>query len=56
MKIDLSKLPEGTKWIAIDSYGEVWAYSREPELLETGPVPFYVAGGAMEEWIGDLHD
>lgn len=32
MKIDLSKLPEGTKWIAIDEdgSGDVWAYDEEP--------------------------
>ena len=31
MKIDLSKLPEGTKWIAIDWDGDVFASEEEPE-------------------------
>ena len=34
MKIDLSKLPEGTKWIVIDEDGAltIAAYASEPEL------------------------
>lgn len=38
MKIDLGKLPEGTKWIAIDEDGdyEVAAFTCEPVRHEEG--------------------
>lgn len=38
MKIDLSKLPEGTKWIAIDEDGggEVAAFKYEPARHDDG--------------------
>ena len=44
MKIDLSKLPEGTKWIAIDEdgTGEVTAFDREPSRDDDG---FYYSWG-----------
>lgn len=54
MKIDLSKLPEGTKWIAIDSDGDVYACNEEPE--RTFYFDSYMHSVASAEFIGNVHD
>lgn len=53
MKIDLSKLPEGTKWIAIDVDGsyEVAAFIDEPII---GPDGFYLGDGEYPHVIGEV--
>lgn len=57
MKIDLSKLPEGTKWIAIDSDGEVCAFASEPSASIYGAVTVYEdREGACLDHIGYVHD
>lgn len=47
MKIDLSKLPEGAKWISIDSDGDVFCHCLEPLVRDGG----YYCG--LDELIGD---
>lgn len=55
MKIDLSKLPEDTKWIAIDSDGNVYALKDEPLLVHIGYDGLdYDVGDA--ELVGNVHD
>lgn len=57
MKIDLSKLPEGTKWIAIDSDGEVYAYSDEPRKMLCGSdVVYSDSNNSSLGIIGNVHD
>lgn len=55
MKIDLSKLPEGTKWIAIDSDGDVYAFEEEPTLIHRGygGLDYDVGEAAV---VGNVHD
>ena len=55
MKIDLSKLPEGTKWIAIDADGNVYALDYEPILAHRGydGLDYDAGKGAL---VGNVHD
>lgn len=55
MKIDLSKLPEGTRWIAIDAGGNVYAFDDEPTLAHRGYDGLdYGAGEGV--LVGNVHD
>lgn len=54
MKIDLSKLPEGTKWIAINSDGDVFASEEEPE--RKGLFESYASSVESAEPLGNVHD
>ena len=55
MRIDLSKLPEGTTWIAIDKdgSGEVSAFKEMPILNDGG---FYMPASSPCQVIGYLDD
>ena len=54
MKIDLSKLPEGTKWIAIDSDGDVFACREEPE--RNNFFASYAPSVESPDTLGNVHD
>lgn len=61
MKIDLSKLPEGTKWIAIDSGGDVYAFDDEPVKIGDLGNEFYSCQDdemphSWAEYVGNVHD
>lgn len=56
MKIDLSKLPEGTKWIAIDFLGEVYAFPNEPGLVKFMREGFFAYEGSGLVKIGDCKE
>lgn len=52
MKIDLSKLPEGTKWVTFDLDGDVYAFKSEP----MGGQFYWAEDGELREYIGNVHD
>lgn len=59
MKIDLSKLPEGTKWLSISTDGDVDAYSEIPVGASIGRVGVYYFKEDNDSWLsrlGNVHD
>lgn len=59
MKIDLSKLPTGSKWIAIDPDGDIYVFEDEPILHRADGQLQYAAqhtGTWLYEPIGNVHD
>ena len=55
MKIDLSNLPEGTKWISIDKDGYVVFHYSEP-LRSSGGYYSDVEELLCDRCIGNVHD
>ena len=56
MKIDLSKLPEGAKWIAIDTTGIVSLHSKMPvEIFKPEDYEYRYVGHVICV-LGNVHD